>query len=244
MKVWMRKSYFMAVVLLSLIFIAGCGTLETLVNKNEAAKSIGDFIGGNNDAVVPATTDAITSAATKTVELYFADATGKYLVKELRVLPNTVSLARETVTQWLKGPAETQTTLQALVPTTTVLRDIAIKDNVAIVDLSKEFLQPNSKVSQEVALYGLVNTLTQFATVKQVQIRIEGKQLDNYGTIDTKNLVNKASLIKGSAVTTTNPIVPSSDTGSGIAESGKTSKEVLPKSPSSINIFNYPPTTT
>jgi germination protein M len=174
--------------------------------------------------------------------LYFADATGKYLVKELRVLPNTVSLARETATQWLKGPAETQTTLQALVPTTTVLRDIAIKDNVAIVDLSKEFLQPNSQVSQEVALYGLVNTLTQFATVKQVQLRIEGKQLDNYGTIDTKNLVYKASLVKGSA--TTNPIGPSADTGSGIAESGKTGKEAPPKSPSSINIFNYPPTTT
>ena len=235
----------MGVVLFSLIFIAGCGTLETLVNKDGATTSFGDFIGGNKTATLPATTAETTSAEAKTIILYFADSSGKYLVKEQRTLPQTASLARETVTQWLKGPAVTGTTVLASVPTSTLLLDIAIKENVAVVDLSKEFLQPNSKVSPEVALYGLVNTLTQFSTIKQVQIRIEGKPQTKYGTIDATMLVNKASLVKGTS--TTNPIIPSSgtgNTGSGVTEPDKTSNGTLPNSPSSINLFNYPPSST
>lgn len=237
----------MVVVLFSLILMGGCGTLETLVNKDGASTSFGDYIGGNNTATLPATTTPTTSAEAKTVVLYFADSTGKYLAKEQRLLPLTASVARETVTQWLKGPLLKGTTLQASVPTTTVLLDIAIKDNVAIVDFSKEFLQPNSKISQEVALYGLVNTLTQFATVKQVQIRIEGKPLLKYGTIDATKLINKASLIKAAAdanTGTTNPIAPSTNTGLGVKEPSNASNGALPNSPSSINLFNYPPSST
>jgi hypothetical protein len=244
MKVRIWNGFLMGVVLFSLIFIAGCGTLETLVNKDGATTSFGDFIGGNKSTVLPATTTVSTSADAKSIVLYFADKTGKYLVKEQRLLPQTASVARETVTQWLKGPAVKGTTLQASVPTTTVLYDIAIKENVAIVDLSKEFLQPNSKVSPEVALYGLVNTLTQFATVKQVQIRIEGKPLLKYGTIDATKLINKASLIKAAPASTTNPIVPSTNTGLGVTAPGNTSNGALPNSPSSINLFDYPPSST
>lgn len=238
----------MGVVLFSLIFIGGCGTLETLVNKDGETTSFGDFIGGNKTASLPDSTTVstgVTSTDQKTVVLYFADSTGKSLVKEQRILPKTVSVAKETVTQWLKGPAEKGTTVLALVPTNTVLLGIAIKENVGIVDLSKEFLQPNSKVSPEVALYGLVNTLTQFSTIKQVQIRIEGKPLTNYGTVDATMLLNKGSLVKGT--TSTNPIIPSSATGNtglGVTSPSKTNNEALPNSPSSINLFNYPPSST
>jgi spore germination protein GerM len=167
-------------------------------------------------------------------------------VKEQRMLPKTASLARETVTQWLKGPAVIKgATVLAAVPTTTTLLDIAIKENVATVDLSKEFLQPNSKVSPEVALYGLVNTLTQFPTIKQVQIRVGGKPLIKYATVDAAKLVNNASLVKGSA--SINPIVPSASaekTDPGVSTPDNKSSETLPNSPSSINLFNYPPSST
>jgi germination protein M len=246
MKVRIWNSFLMGVVLFSLIFIVGCGTLETLVNKGGIGTSIGDLIGGNKTTTlpgaIPASTGA-TAADTQVLVLYFADSTGKYLVKEQRTMPKTVSLARETVTQWLKGPLVKGATLQASVPTTTLLLDIAIKDNVATVDLSKEFLQPNSKVTPEVALYGLVNTLTQFTTIKQVQIKIEGRPLLKYLTVDATKLNNKASLIKASAAATTNPIVPSSGTGNaslGVTAPDNTSNGAPPKSPSSINLFNYP----
>lgn len=248
MKIRVRNKLIIGVVLFSLIFFTGCGTLETLVNKEGTTTSFSNFIGGDKPATLPVATTTATSADPKEIALYFADSTGKYLIKEQRILPKTESLARETVKQWLKGPAVIKgTTVLPSVPTTTVLLDIAIKENVVIVDLSKEFLQPNSKVSPEVALYGLVNTLTQFSTIKQVQIRVEGKPLTKYGTIDTTELVSKTSLIKGAA--STNPTVPSSGTGitgntsSGVAIPDK-SNGALPNSPSSINLFNYPPSST
>jgi len=244
MKVRYRNIFLMGVVLFSLIFIAGCGTLETLVNKDGKATSLGDFIGGNNSTVLPAVTPVSPSADARSIALYFADSTGKYLVKEQRLLPKTVSVARETVNQWLKGPAIAGTNLQALVPTTTMLLDIAIKESLVIVDLSKEFLQPSSKVSPEVALYGLVNTLTQFSTIKQVQIRIEGKPLLKYGAIDATVLQSKASLIKTASSTTTAPIVPSTNTGLGVTAPGSISNGALPNSPSSINLFSFPPSST
>ena len=250
MKIGVRTSLIMGVVLFSMILLAGCGTLETLVNKEGTATSLGDFIGGDKTATLPAAATAGSSVDSREVALFFADSTGKYLVKEQRILPKTVSLARETVTQWLKGPAVIKgTTVQASVPTTTMLLDIAIKENVVTVDLSKEFLQPNSKVSPDVALYGLVNTLTQFSTIKEVQIRVEGKPLTKYGTLDATKLVNKASLVKGATSTdpSANPIVPSSgtgNTGSGVSTPDKTSNGALPNSPSSINLFNYPPSST
>lgn len=242
MKVRVRNSLLMGVVLFSLFLLGGCGTLEKLVNKDGASTSFGDFIGGNKTATPPATTNGTTSAEAKTIVLYFADPTGKYLVREQRILPKTASLARETVTQWLKGPAVKGTTVLASVPTSTTLRDIAIKENIVIVDLSKEFLQPNAKVSPEVALYGLVNTLTQFSTISQVQIRIEGKPLLKYGSMDATMLINKASLVKGT--TTANPIIPSSNMGLGVTPPGNTSNGALPNSPSTINLFNFPPSST
>lgn len=254
----------MGVVFVSLIFLAGCGTLETLVNKDGSTTALGNLIVGDKTNSLPASASASTgdtagtSGDSKTIALYFADSTGKYLIKEERVLPKTVSLARETVTQWLKGPAAGKgTNLQALVPTSTTLLDIAISNNLATVDLSREFLQPNAKVSAEAALYGLVNTLTQFPSIQQVQIRIEGKPLTKYGTIDAAKLVNKAGLVKGT--TRSNPIFPSAGTGSNAGSSSGSStgsssgsntgssssgNTALPNSPSSINLFNYSPGST
>ena len=239
----------MGVVVFSLVLLTGCGTLETLVNKNETSTSIGDLIGGSGDKTssLPVTAPA-TSTEGKTIALYFADSSGKYLVKEERILSKTTSLARETVNQWIKGPAVKGATVQATVSTATMLLDINIKENVATVDLSKEFLQPNAKVSPEVALYGLVNTLTQYSTIKEVHIRVEGKPVTKYGTIDATHLVYKASLIKGTT-TSTNPIVPgitgAGNTGSGVAAPAKTTTGTPPNSsPSSINLFDYPPSST
>lgn len=262
MKVRVSNSLLIGVVLLSLMFLTGCGTLETLVNKDgtaTTAASIENWIGGGGGNVSTSLPTTTTSADGKVIALYFADLSGKYLVKEERTLPKTVSLARETINQWIKGPA-VKGTMQASVSSATMLRDIAITDNVATVDLSKEFLQPNSKVSSEVALYGLVNTLTQFSTIKEVHIRVEGKPVSKYGTIDATHLVNKASLVKGTASqssippstgTSTGTGMPAGSgsseagtTGSGLSVPDKTSNGALPNSPSSINLFSYPPSST
>lgn len=219
------------------LLLPGCGTLDTLLNKEGSSTPLGEWIGGKTSNS-PAMT-ATTPAEGKTVSLYFPDSSGKYLIKEERTLPKTLSLARETVSQWLIGPAVKGSEVQAAVSSKTTLLDIAIKDGVVTVDLSKEFLQPTPKVSAETALYGLVNTLTQFSTVKEVKIRIDGKPITKYGTIDATKLTFKENLVKNS---TQKSSASASGSASGpVPSSAAGGKSALPNSPSSINLFSYPP---
>lgn len=259
MNLRVRNGLVMGVVFLSLIFIPGCGTLETLVNKDGSTSTLAQWIGGTDTDTtsVPVTTGSTTTSTTSTeqisIALYFPDSSGKYLMKEVRSVPKTVSLAKETINQWIKGPTSKDTMLNS-VSTATTLLGISIKDNVATVDLSKEFLLSNSKVTSEVALYGLVNTLTQFTTIQEVAIRVDGKAITLYGTVNATHLVNKSSLIKDttSNSSTTSTTTTNSTTGAGTSSElgntgsentdSDTSNEVLTDSPSSINLFTYPST--
>lgn len=228
-----RRRFFVTIgVILISSFLAGCGTLETLVKKEGEATPLSQWIG--NEQTVPATTNL---GDGKAVSLYFPDSTGKALIKEERTLPKTLSVARETINEWLKGPAQGKG--QAAVIPATTLRDIAIKDGVATVDLSKEFTEPVNKVSQEVAVFGLVNTLTQFPTVHEVKIRVEGKPLTKLGNVDLSKLSYKESLVKN----TPESAQKSNSQGTG-TNSDKPIKDDSSKkkdSPSSINLFDIPP---
>ena len=251
---------YLGMILLSLIVLSGCGTLQTLVQKDGETSPLAEWIGGTNqETSVPAISNL---GDGKTISLYFPDSTGKALIKEERTLPKTLSLARETVNQWLKGPAVKGSTQAAVNPTTTLI-DIAVKDGVATVDLSREFTEVYGKVSQEVAVYGLVNTLTQFPTVREVKFRIEGKALTKLGNLNVTNLSYREGLVKGSnssnlsSGNTSNgnsagtnasvgadkglslPVLPASG---NLSNQGTNS--VLPDSPSSMNLFSFPASST
>ncbi|MFZ3102252.1 MAG: GerMN domain-containing protein [Desulfitobacteriaceae bacterium] len=234
-----RVIFIGVVVLLSVFWTTGCGTLETLLQKSNSQDSLGSWIGGEA-ANVPA---LVNTAEGKTVSLYFADSSGKYLIKEERTLPKTLSLARETVNQWLKGPLGKNTPIQPLVSPTTALLDIAIKDGVATVDLNKEFIKPYQKITSEIEIYGLVNTLTQFSSIREVRILIEGKMLNKLGNIDTTHLTSKPSLIKGTAEVKPVLTTPSS-TLQGTLGNNSAKGRSLTDSPSTINLFAFPPSST
>jgi len=218
----MRKYFFYIGILFFALMLGGCGTLETLVKENSETSSFAEWLGGTNEEVnIPATSNL---GDGKMISLYFPDSTGTQLIKEERTIPKTLSLARETVNQWLMGPAVYGESQAAVDPATTLL-DIAIKDGVAIVDLSREFTQIYGNVRQEVAVYGLVNTLTQFPTVREVTIRIEGKPLTQLGDLDLTSLSYRAGLVKGE------DSLPAS---SGVSPSKPQSTD----SPSRIDIFS------
>ncbi len=214
----MRKVILVMVGILLLTLLSGCNTLQTLV-KDDGEKSplgwLGD-LGQDEEKNIPATSNL---GDGKTIVLYFPDLSGNALVKEERDIPKTLSLARETVFQWLKGPAVMGESQYAVELATQYL-DIALKDGVAIVDLSREFTQVFGNVNQEVAVYGLVNTLTQFPTVREVEFRIEGKALNQLGNLDISRLSYREGLVKGE-------YIPASGMDKATVDS-----------PSKINIFS------
>lgn len=219
------------VLFLSALALSGCGTLETLIQEDGETSSLADWIGGTDkETSIPATSNL---GDGKMISLFFPDATGKALLKEERTLPKTLSLARETVNQWLTGPS-VQGSVQNAVDPMTKLLDIAIKDGVATVDLSREFTQIQGNVSQEVAVYGLVNTLTQFPTVQAVKIRVEGKDLNKLGNIDLTDLSYREGLISPASTPTPAPSSPGTNVNSG----KNSNQNSQPDSPSSINLFS------
>lgn len=124
------------------------------------------------------------SQETKEVLLYFVSADSNALEPELRDIPKETGLARATVNQLLAGPREED--LLPVIPSGVSLRDIDVSEGLCTVDLSAELseLAAISQSEQVLALYSLVNTLSQFDTVDYVQVLINGQQLSDFGGVD------------------------------------------------------------
>jgi hypothetical protein len=204
--------------LAAVALLSGCGVLQTLMQDEEGAA---DWIGGEKEKAVSATIPGV-SGGNVMISLYFADETGTYLIKEERALPKTLSIARETVNQWIQGPKQSDGSAQALVPSSTLLLDIGIKEGVATVDLSDEFTRNYGKIPQELTVYGLVNTIAQFPSVNEVKVRIEGKAVSRVGSVDASSLTYKAGLVKG-------------DSALGVQAGAE--KALPTGSPSRVNLF-------
>jgi len=146
----------------------------------------------------PETTPAA-DTETKTITLYFSDENGEKLVAEDRSVPKVIGIARASIEELIKGP--TQAGLKATLPVAAKLLDINIRpDGLCIVDFSKELIDglPVAAKNEKLAVYSIVNTLTQFPTVERVEMRIEGKNVDTLlGYVKlNENLVRNAALIK------------------------------------------------
>jgi len=215
--------------LAAIILLVGCNTLDSVLKEGGNSAPLAQILNKIQDKDPEGEATPIVAGVQQgetIVKLYFADSRGEGLIEVKRSIPKTLSLARETVNQWLSGPVDRASDAYAAVNPQTVLRDININNGVAIVDLSKQFLQKYSNVSPQTTLYGLVNTLTQFPTVEIVKIRVEGQEIDSYFGIDLTNLRMRPDLIRSSTGSTAQE---KEQSGDNPAEEEH--------SPSSVNIF-------
>ena len=136
-----------------------------------------------------------------TVSLYFADADRQKLVKTEKQIPKVEGMARATVETLLEGP-EPDSGLVAAVPSGTQLLDINVKpdEKRCIVDFSQELRNQlaSSGNSEELAIYSIANTLCQFATIEEVEFRIEGQTVTTLagGTDLSKAVAANAALVQ------------------------------------------------
>lgn len=197
----MKRVLLLLTLSLLVLGLAGCGTVERLLQEN-GKQSVSNLLG--NTAVPGTTVPGTTAPAlgeTRNVTVYFADGDGKNLVPQERQIAKTLSLARETLNELLKGP-DNGSGLQSVIPKGTVLLDINIKDETAIIDLSKEIQKPVAKVSPELTVYAIVNTLTQFPTIKMVKFRVEGQPVQTIGSVNvSQGISRQASSIKKHPIT-------------------------------------------
>ncbi|CFX18794.1 GerMN domain [Syntrophomonas zehnderi OL-4] len=114
------------------------------------------------------------------ISLYFGDARSQKLVAEERDIAKVEGIARETMEELLKGPANVEAV--QLFPDGTRLLDINVKpDGLCVVDLSSEVRGVNSREQEKLMIYAVANTLGQFPTIKSISFMVDGKNATSIG---------------------------------------------------------------
>ena len=131
-----------------------------------------------------------------TINVYYSDATGEFLVGETRIIPEENKFV-EAIFEMLKEP--TDINLIRLIPDTTRINTIAVDGGLAKVDLSSNFVDDRfmSDVVDILLVYSVVNTLTEFDEIDAVEFYIDGERLDLIGMLDLADpLFRRSDLIK------------------------------------------------
>ncbi len=175
-----NNTLILGLVLLGVIFLTatvGCA----LIDRLQAWKQGGDEpVQTMEPKEEPGTPKNTAPGETKDISLYFSDETGQHLVFETRAVSKVEGIARATMQELIAGPS-VESGLLPTIPVGTQLRDINVRpDGLCIVDLSGELVSnhPGGSMNEEMTVYSIVNTLTQFPTVTKVQILVDGKTVE------------------------------------------------------------------
>ena len=111
---------------------------------------------------------------------------GPFIRPVTRTIEPTVEVARAAISALIAGPtAEEQAGTPAIsggLPDGTMLLGLTIADGAARVDLSAEIEDVGGTFGETAVLAQLVFTLTQFPTVDEVVLLIEGEEVEFYGS--------------------------------------------------------------
>lgn len=141
--------------------------------------------------------DEISTYEKVKLKLYFANEEGTGLVATNRTMAyNTnISLEKLVIEQLLAGPgADVADVVYPTVNPSTKLISILVKDGVCYVNFDNAFLTQTYNVSSDVAIYSVVNSLTELTNVNKVQISINGnseimyRESINLTTVFERNL--------------------------------------------------------
>ncbi|HAJ95166.1 MAG TPA: hypothetical protein DCP02_02920 [Actinobacteria bacterium] len=118
-------------------------------------------------------------SCTKTVTLYFAsiEDNQQYLTEEIRQVEDRGNIYKTAVEELIKGPLAEG--LYPTVPSDTIVNSVIVSDGLATVDFNIRIINnfveiPHSSITETLAVYSIVNTLTEFEDIERVKITIEG----------------------------------------------------------------------
>ena len=113
------------------------------------------------------------------VSLYFNNKDTNILMPEARSI-DAKELSKEPylklINLLIEGPKDEK--LEKTIPEGTKVNKIEVKNNIAIIDFSKEFIENHEGGAEKESktIYAIVNTLTQLNEVDGVKIRIDGEE--------------------------------------------------------------------
>lgn len=125
------------------------------------------------------------------LHLYFADARGTRLIDTYRTVVYNSNVAQErlVVEEVLKGP-NTDVVYPTIDGNTQIL-SVTTRDGICYVNLDRNFLTDPYDVTSQVAVYSLVNALTELSTVDAVQISVEGSTSESFMDISLQDVFRR-----------------------------------------------------
>ena len=114
-----------------------------------------------------------------------------------RIAPRFTVVARDAISEMMKESIDNS--LFKLIPESTKINSVTVKDGMANVDLSKNFVDDKwpGETVDILVIYSIVNTLTEFPDVNSVEFYIDGVSLEIFGQLDVKGpLFRRSNLIK------------------------------------------------
>ncbi len=117
----------------------------------------------------------ISAYSKTTLHLYFADSSGKKLIRTDKTLvySSNIAMERLVMDNLIEGP-DSGSLFPTVSPDTKV-NSIDIRDGICYCDLDSAIIDQASNVSEEVVFYSLVNSLCEVRGVSKVQISIDGE---------------------------------------------------------------------
>lgn len=115
------------------------------------------------------------------LNLYFADKSGKKLIETNRtvIYNSNISMEKLVLEQLISGPVID--TVYPVINPDTKLISVTTKDGICYVNFDKSFLNQTNNVSDEVAIYSIVNSLAELSNVNKVQFSVDGETGTSYG---------------------------------------------------------------
>lgn len=176
----------------SLCAIDNINSVKVVVEGKDIYTADGGIIGYLSDRDINLPTDTY-SSETRAVTLYFPQKDSQKLVKEIRTIRVTDQqpIARYIINELIKGPGHENMT-EAL-SKDTVLLSVETSDNICFVNFKANFLDKNSGSAEEekLAIYAIVDSLTELEQIQRVQFLMDGKKVDNFGNINIGSMFGR-----------------------------------------------------
>lgn len=113
--------------------------------------------------------------------LYFASEDGTKLVPVSRNITysSNIALDKLAIEQLILGPVENEQGYAVISPNTSII-SITSQDGTCYVNLDNAFLLPPGNISNDVAIYSIVDTLIELGNINKVQIMVNGESAITY----------------------------------------------------------------
>lgn len=133
------------------------------------------------------------------VELYFSNSEGNALVPEKRTIKITDQqpIEQYIINELIKGPNDKKA--KSLLSGKTVLVSVDVEENICYLNFKSDFLKINQGTEEyeKLVIYSIVNSLTELQTISRVQFYMDGKRVDNFGSVDIDDYIGRnTSIIK------------------------------------------------